>query len=67
MIPEDMITKEALREFKAIYREQYGKDISDKDALDLALNLLTIMDVVYRPVKKEWVEALEKRDKNART
>lgn len=51
-----MISKEALEEFKAIYKKEYNKDISDEKALDLALNLLNVMNIVYRPIKKEWLE-----------
>ena len=54
-----MISKEALEEFKAIYKKEYNEDISDEKALDLATNLLNMMNVVYRPIKKEWVKELE--------
>lgn len=47
------VYEKAPREFKAIYKEQYSKDITDEKALDLATNFLTIMNVIYRPVKKE--------------
>lgn len=56
-----MISKEALEEFKKIWREEHGEDISDEVALDEAVNLLTIMNVVYRPLKKEWVEEYDKK------
>jgi len=52
-----MISKEALEEYKAIYKEQYGKDVSDAEALDQAANLLTMMNAVYWPIKKEWDDA----------
>jgi len=51
-----MISQKALEEYKAIYKEEYGADISDAEALDLAVNLLTMMNAVYRPIKKEWAE-----------
>ncbi len=57
-----MISKEALEEFKAIYKKEYNEDISDEKALELAINLLNIMDVVYKPIKKEWVKELEEKD-----
>lgn len=56
-----MISEEALEEFKAIYKKEYNKDISDEKALDLAINLLNIMNVVYRPIKKEWIKELEEK------
>jgi hypothetical protein len=52
-----MISKQALEEFKEIWRkENPGKDIDDKTAMDEAVALLTLMDTVYRPIKKEWLE-----------
>lgn len=52
-----MISKQALEEFKEIWhKENLGQDIDDKTAMDQAVALLTLMDTVYRPVKKEWFE-----------
>ncbi len=50
-----MISKEALEEYKAIYKEEFGEDVSDEDALKQAINLLSMMNVIYRPLKKEWL------------
>jgi hypothetical protein len=57
-----MVSDEALKEFKTLYKEEFGTEISDKEALDLAINLLTMMNVVYRPIKKEWVKELENKN-----
>ena len=54
-----MISNEALGKYKAIYREEYGEDISDEEALEQAVNLLTLMGAIYRPVKKEWLKGFE--------
>ena len=52
-----MISKQALEEFKEIWRkENPGQDIDDATAMDQAVALLTLMDTVYKPVKKEWFE-----------
>lgn len=56
-----MLSEKALQEFKEIYREEYGEEISDEEALKLGINLLTIFDKVYRPVKREWAEELLKK------
>ncbi len=55
----EMISKEALEEFKKIWKDEFSEDISDQKALDLAINLLTIFNVIYRPIKKEWFNELE--------
>lgn len=56
-----MISKQALEEFKEIWRkENPGQDIDDATAMDQAVALLTLMNTVYRPVKKEWFEKYKK-------
>ncbi len=50
-----MISQQALKEFKEIWKEEHGDDISDEFALEKAVNLLTLMDAIYHPVKKEWL------------
>lgn len=51
-----MLSKEAIEEFKEIWRKQFGEEISDEKAVEEGINLLTLMNAVYRPIKKEWVD-----------
>jgi len=53
-----MLSNEALNEFKQIWNEEIGTEISDEKAVELAINLLTLFDVIYRPVKKQWLEEI---------
>ena len=39
------ITQEDLEEFKAIYREEYGAEISDAEALEIGTRLLRVVKV----------------------
>ena len=59
-----MLSSEALKSFKKIWKEEYGTDISDQEATELGVNLLTYFDRIYRPAKKEWLERLIKSNKN---
>ena len=60
-----MISEKAVKEFQKIYEEKFGKKIDNRTALDLGINLLTILDKTYRPIKKEWAKEFEsKNDKN---
>ncbi len=54
-----MLSKKALEDFKTIWHEQFNEDITDEKATEEAINLLTLFDVIYRPIKKEWVDELE--------
>ena len=58
-----MLTKEAVEEFKKIWREEFGEDISDEKAAEEGINLLTMFDAIYRPIKKKWVDELETKEK----
>ena len=47
------LSKEAIREFKEIYKEEFKEEISDKEALEKATNLLTLFNAIYRPIPKK--------------
>lgn len=49
-----MISEQALREFKEIWSEEFGEVLPDNIALDEAINLLTMFNHTYRPIKKDW-------------
>lgn len=51
-----MISEKALKEFKSIWKEEKGENISDEFALEEATNLLTLYDKIYKPIKREWLE-----------
>lgn len=61
---KSMISKKSLEEFKRIYRKQFGKDISDQDALESATKLLRLMEIVYKPMTRDEFSKLEERRKN---
>lgn len=52
-----MLNKQALEEFKEIWRSELGEDLSDDKATEMAINLLTITNVVYRPIRTEWSDS----------
>lgn len=59
-----MISKEALEEYKAIWRkENPGQDISDETAMAEATALLTIMDKIYRPITKREFDEYNQKNK----
>ena len=58
-----MISPEATKEFQDIWKEEFGEDIPEDLALEEGLNLLTIFDAIYRPIKQEWFDESENEDK----
>ena len=47
------ISKEELEEFKKIYKEEFGEDLSDEEAREVAQRLLGFIKLVYRPLPKD--------------
>ena len=44
------LPKECIDEFKQLYQEYSGIEISDAEALDQATKLLSLMSAVFRPI-----------------
>ena len=51
-----MLSQKALDEFKRIWREERGTEIPHELAVAEAMNLLTLFNTIYRPLRKEWVD-----------
>lgn len=44
------LSKETIEEFKEIYKRKEGKELSDKEALEIASNLLLAFEAIYHPI-----------------
>jgi len=47
------LSKEAIKEFKDIYRKEFKEDISDGKAQELGQNLISLFKVIYRPIPND--------------
>lgn len=47
------LSKEQLEQFKQLYKERFGEELSDKEALDQATNLVNLIKATYKPIRKE--------------
>ncbi|HEC66012.1 MAG TPA: hypothetical protein ENI23_12025 [bacterium] len=57
------LTKQAIREFQEIYKEEFGKNIKVVEAERLGINLLSLMKAIYKRIPiKEYGEI--KKDGN---
>ncbi len=54
------LNQEDVDEFKEIYKEEFGKEISNQRALELAQNLLNLFRAIYKPIPFEKKEEFEK-------
>lgn len=50
-----MLSETAIKDFKEVYKAEFGEELSDKEAVELGINLLTLFNHVYKPVKKVWI------------
>jgi hypothetical protein len=47
------LSKEAIEEFKRIYQEEFGKEISDKEAKEMGGSLLSLFKIICRPLPQD--------------
>lgn len=59
--PTMQINREAIEEFKKIYEEEFGETISDAEALEMGQRLISLFEIIYRPLPHDPTEP-PKRD-----
>lgn len=47
-----MLTKEQIEKYKAIYKEEFGEEISDEKAIEQGGALVQLMKTIYKPIKR---------------
>ncbi len=53
-----------LADFQALYKKQFGKEISKAEALEQGTKLIQLMKLVYKPMTQAELEAVKARRKN---
>lgn len=61
-----MLSDEQIKEFREIYKEQFGTEISKEDAYENGIKLLRLMRIICTPVEKKTREKIQKDDFLAR-
>jgi hypothetical protein len=59
------LSKEAIDEFKQIYKEKFGKDIGDAEALESATKLINLMRIIYKPMTKAEYDKVQEERREA--
>ena len=54
------LSPQAIKEFKAIYREDFGVVLADEEALALAASFFQLMQVIYRSLPGEHCQTTER-------
>ena len=47
-----MLPLKAIEEFKVIYKQEFDEDLSEKEALEAATNVMNLFQLIYRPIPK---------------
>ncbi|HEY4505845.1 MAG TPA: hypothetical protein VJJ24_00065 [Candidatus Paceibacterota bacterium] len=47
------INKKSIEEFRTLYQEEFGKYLSEEDALEMATRLIELYQLIYRPLPGE--------------
>lgn len=53
MEPPKQLSQEAIEEFKAIYRDEFGENLTDSEAKEMASRLLRLFYILLQGVPKE--------------
>jgi hypothetical protein len=59
-----MLSEGAMQEFKTLWLEEFGEEISNERAMEIAPKLLDLFNHIYRPVKKKWLEDISNENNN---
>jgi len=62
-----MVSNKALQELKEIFQLEKGYVPEEKELVLYATNLLTLMDHVFKPIKKDWVQKHDQQNTGNRT
>lgn len=54
------LSKKAIEEYKEAYKKAFGREISDKEAQELAFELLSLFKIIYKPVPEGKKEAMKR-------
>lgn len=55
-----VLTDTDIQKFQALYRSEFGKEISTEEAYEKGIKLVRLMSAVYRPMTKEQFEKIQK-------
>lgn len=55
-----VLTDADIAKFQALYRSEFGKEISAEQAYEQGIKLVRLVSAVYRPMTKEQFEKIQK-------
>lgn len=55
-----VLTDVDIKKFQALYRSEFGKEISAEQAYEQGIKLVRLMSAIYRPMTEEQFEKIQK-------
>ena len=59
-----VLSDEDIAKFQALYRSEFGMEISREDAYEKGIKLVQLMYAVYKPMTEKEYEQIQKHRKN---
>lgn len=56
-----VLSDEDIAKFQALYKSQFGKEISREDAYEKGVKLLRLMSIVHKPMTESEFNGIQKR------
>ncbi len=56
-----LLSKESIKEFKKIYKEEFGKEISDQKAYETGDNLVNFFKLLYKIDRRNKIKKDKKK------
>jgi len=61
-----MISEKSLEKFKKLYKDHFNIELSNEDALEKAIKLRRMVEIVYQPITQEEYEKYLKHREETR-
>jgi hypothetical protein len=56
-----VLSDEDIVKFQSLYKKRFDKDLTPQEAYEKAVKVLGLVSIVYRPMKRAELEAVQKR------
>lgn len=55
-----MLSDAQITKFQVLWKEHFGKEISREEALEKGIKLMRLVQIVYKPITQEELEAVQR-------
>lgn len=59
------ISEKHIKEYQALYKKEFGRDVSYNEADKQLSNLVNLLKIIYKPIKKKDFERFSRKEPEA--